>query len=228
MNQRAYGLSRTNKPEFYGELQNRLTGLGYGPGVQNAMIGMSGPQNTTIYQDDRTPWNLQGFYIPQSMPSENVMAATRQYLPVFPEAANANPGDLFGAGGALSHEMLHRIADSDVVRSPRVLSVVEQAFQDLGGGPARAEHINRAGSAANEMFAYMFDPTESNLFEENPERYARMLSMRRTPTREQIRQVRERYLPQIETAIQEEMRARADSKINQRLDEMPRRGYPAP
>jgi hypothetical protein len=78
------------------------------------------------------------------------------------------------------------------------------------------------------MFAYMFDPTESNLFEENPEHYARMLRMRRTPTREEIRQVRERYLPQIETAIQEEMRSRADSKINQRLDQMPRRGYPAP
>ena len=226
-----YLLPRDNKPEFYAGLQNVLSGAGYESNLRNVMAGASGPQNTTIYNAATIPWNVQGFYIPPTMPSENVssLIASGGYQRPFPEAANAQPGDLFSAANAAGHELLHRAAYGPLMRDEGVQSVLNEAFREIGASSrTTAEGVNRGGTAASELFAYMFEPEASGVFMQNPEAYARMLRMDRVPSREEIADVRRRYLPRLEAALAAAARRRSDPKIEQRINQMPRRGQEVP
>jgi len=229
MNQ--YLLSRENKPEFYAGLQNMLTGAGYESNLRNIMTGASGPQNTVVYSAGQIPWNVQGIHIPPTIPAENVssLIASGGYQRAFPESANARSGDMFSAANAAPHELLHRASYSPLMQDEEVQSIINRAFNEIGGSSrTTASGINRGGAAASELFAYMFEPEENNLFMQNPEAYARMLRMRRVPTREEIADVRRRYLPELETALESAMRRRMDPKIEQRVSQMPRRGQEVP
>jgi hypothetical protein len=232
MNQRAYGLSRTNKPEFYGELQNMMTGAGYESNLRNIMTGASGPQNTVVYSADQVPGSVQGFYVSPTIPSENVSSLIRAsgLRRTFPEASNAQPGDMYAAFNAAPHELLHRAAYSPLMQDEGVQAVIDRAFREIGGSSrSRASGINRGRDSSSELFAYMLEPEENNFFMQNPDEYARMLQLDRVPTRAEIADVRRRYLPELEAALESAMNRRTNRKVNDYLvDQMPRRGYPAP
>ena len=226
-----YLLSRNNKPEFYAGLQNVLAGAGYESNLRNVMAGASGPQNTTVYSAASIPWNVPGIHIPPTLPSENIpsLIVNEGLQRPFPEAANALPGDLFSAANAAGHELLHRAAYSPLMRDEEVQSVLNEAFREIGASSrTTAEGITRGGTSASELFAYMFEPELNSVFMQNPEPYANMLRMSRVPSREEIADVRNRYLPRLEAALAAAARRRSDPKIEQRINQMPRRGQEVP